>query len=130
MAMARKVDPSGLPTPRNRSTPSSRGGATWETVVLSRKSCVTAMPIDAKARDVRNQARNVRSAQEATGSAKTGRQERKSRMPSRSISRRTQSQMISRHTPLILKFYAAVLLGESPPPSLLNFDNWFGAVRR
>ena len=32
-----------------------------EMVVLSRKSCVTAIPMEAKARDVRSQARKVRS---------------------------------------------------------------------
>lgn len=54
----RKVAPRGLPSCRRGSSefslPSARD-------VLSRKSCVTAMPIEAKASEVRNQARKVRS---------------------------------------------------------------------
>lgn len=33
----------------------------WDIELLSRKSCVTAIPIDANASEVRSQARNVRS---------------------------------------------------------------------
>lgn len=65
MAMPRNVAPSGLPTWRSRIVP---GGAGWGRspsrsviVVLSRNSCVMAMPMEAKAREVRSQARKVRS---------------------------------------------------------------------
>lgn len=55
--MARNVAPSGLPRCRSRSACSVFSASD----VLSRKSCVMAMPIEAKASEVRSQARNVRS---------------------------------------------------------------------
>lgn len=89
MATPMKVEPRGLPTPRRRLdsvgevvVARSRrvwawvggriaGGVCWEcrvlcesvdaVAVLRRKSWVTAMPIEAKAREVRIQARKVRS---------------------------------------------------------------------
>lgn len=56
--MPKNAAPSGLPNARNVlacSAPSS------SSVLFNRNSCVTAIPIDAKAKDVRSQARNVRS---------------------------------------------------------------------
>lgn len=58
--MPRNVAPSGLPSCRRVWLfGSSVPGV--ERDELRRKSCVTAMPIEAKARDVRSHARNVRS---------------------------------------------------------------------
>lgn len=54
--MPKKVAPRGFPSWRRVCEWSSS-----ERDVLRRKSCVMAMPIDAKAREVRNQARKVRS---------------------------------------------------------------------
>lgn len=64
MLMARNVAPRGLPSRRSVASPES---SAWPpsasaSEVLRRKSWVTAMPMDAKARDVRSHARNVRSA--------------------------------------------------------------------
>ena len=73
MATARKVAPSGLPMCRRRIWPSvsvwSGMSGRWERVVLRRKSCVMAMPMEAKASEVRSQARNVRSMDETLDSA-------------------------------------------------------------
>jgi hypothetical protein len=57
MLTARKVVPSGLPRCRSFSVCLFCSASD----VLSRKSCVMAMPIEANANDVRSQARNVRS---------------------------------------------------------------------
>ena len=68
MLMARNVAPSGLPMCRNFETRPSSGPSVLSASVrevLSRNSCVIAMPIDANARDVRSHARNVRSKREA-----------------------------------------------------------------
>lgn len=62
--IARKVAPSGLPSCRRCRYGSEPLPAAE--VVLRRKSCVMAMPMDANAREVRSQARNVRSG-EASG---------------------------------------------------------------
>ncbi len=62
--MARNVAPSGMPTRRSvRRSPllGSPADPPLEMDVLSRKSCVIAMPMEAKASEVRSQARNVRS---------------------------------------------------------------------
>jgi hypothetical protein len=64
--MPRNVAPRGLPMARSRDVPAlPMDGVVPELlsvmVVLSRKSCVIAMPMEAKERDVRSQARNVRS---------------------------------------------------------------------
>lgn len=56
MLMPRNVAPRGFPSWRRVCDCVSP-----EREVFRRKSCVTAMPIDAKAREVRNQARKVRS---------------------------------------------------------------------
>lgn len=64
MATPKKVDPSGLPRCRSGTwfgDPSGTWPSRWVMAVLSRNSCVTAMPMDAKAREVRSQARKVRS---------------------------------------------------------------------
>ncbi|KAI5299628.1 hypothetical protein KEM55_001938 [Ascosphaera atra] len=65
IAMPMKVPPNGLPTRMMRSRfislPLSAGEFGSRIVVLSRKSCVTATPIEAKESDVRSQARKVRS---------------------------------------------------------------------
>lgn len=57
--MPRKVAPRGLPS--WRMVRWSWSGSFSEREVLRRKSWVTAMPIEAKARDVRSHARKVRS---------------------------------------------------------------------
>lgn len=65
IAIPRKVAPSGFPTClRWYILPGFDGvrPSLSEIVVFSLNSCVMAMPIDAKAREVRSQARNVRSA--------------------------------------------------------------------
>lgn len=59
MPIARKVAPSGFPT--CRSFICGVLGSLLERVVLRRKSWVTAMPMEAKEREVRSQARKVRS---------------------------------------------------------------------
>src|SRR5579862_2259494 len=59
-AMARKVAPRGLPSCLRCRAPEV-GGVSPARVVLRRKSWVMAMPIDANAREVRSQARKVRS---------------------------------------------------------------------
>lgn len=59
MLMARNVEPNGLPS--LRTVAFSGLPLPSESVVLRRKSCVTATPMDANARDVRSHARNVRS---------------------------------------------------------------------
>ena len=66
--MPMKVAPSGFPTCRNRAWGVSVSeeeedefGVEPDIVVLRRKSWVTAMPMEAKERDVRSQARKVRS---------------------------------------------------------------------
>lgn len=59
--IARKVAPRGLPICR-RCWYGSASEPPAAEVVLRRKSCVIAMPMEAKARDVRSQARKVRSA--------------------------------------------------------------------
>lgn len=62
--MPRKAAPSGLPRLRKCIAESVGSGtvpSTGEMVVLRRKSCVIATPIDAKAREVRSHARKVRS---------------------------------------------------------------------
>lgn len=60
---ARNVVPSGLPRWRRFSACLESGA----TDVLSRNSCVMAMPIEANASDVRSHARNVRSVIEVNG---------------------------------------------------------------
>jgi hypothetical protein len=60
MEMAMKVAPSGLPTCSRWLRAGSSGSAS-AMLVLRRKSCVMAMPMLAKEREVRSQARNVRS---------------------------------------------------------------------
>lgn len=60
MLTARNAAPSGLPTWRSVSCPMGMSASASE--VFSRKSWVTAMPMDAKASEVRSQARNVLSA--------------------------------------------------------------------
>lgn len=60
MLTATKVAPSGLPTAFNLLAETSLGSFD-AIVVLRRKSCVTAMPIDANEREVRSHARKVRS---------------------------------------------------------------------
>lgn len=63
MEMAMKVAPSGLPTWRSRTCGElTSAGSEVAIVVFRRKSCVTAMPMLAKEREVRSQARKVRSA--------------------------------------------------------------------
>lgn len=57
--MARNVAPSGLPT--WRSFIWGEEGASSRRVVFSLNNWVTAMPIEAKEREVRSQARKVRS---------------------------------------------------------------------
>ena len=62
--MPRKVAPSGLPSCRRWYVLDGFSGvrpSRLEIVVLRRKSCVIAIPIEANARDVRSQARKVRS---------------------------------------------------------------------
>src|SRR5262245_31298195 len=62
MEMPMKVAPSGFPTCRRRDCGvRGRSGFDSEMVVLRRKSWVTAMPMEAKEREVRSQARKVRS---------------------------------------------------------------------
>jgi hypothetical protein len=64
MLIPKNVAPSGFPSRRKvirLLLPESLPGSASE--VLSRNSCVTAMPMDANARDVRSQARKVRSSQ-------------------------------------------------------------------
>ena len=64
MAIPKNVAPSGLPTWRRRYVLSGFAGTRPSRslmVVLRRKSWVIATPIEAKAREVRSQARNVRS---------------------------------------------------------------------
>jgi hypothetical protein len=61
MLMAKNVDPSGFPRCRNDSACLLSSASD----VLSRKSCVMAMPIEANASEVRSHARNVRSAKTA-----------------------------------------------------------------
>jgi hypothetical protein len=60
----RKAAPSGLPKLRKCIAEAEGSGSLPDgvvMVVLRRKSCVIAMPMDANARDVRSHARNVRS---------------------------------------------------------------------
>lgn len=60
----RKAAPSGLPKLRKCIAEAEGSGSVpdgVEMVVLRRKSCVIAMPMDANAREVRSHARNVRS---------------------------------------------------------------------
>jgi len=73
--MAKNVAPRGLPRCFRLSAcfPSSARE------VLSRKSCVIAIPIDANANDVRSHARNVRSARSATAVLVSKRQEARER---------------------------------------------------
>lgn len=59
MAIARNVAPSGLPTCRKWFAPSGCGCCVR--VVFNRNSCVTAIPMLANDKDVRIQARKVRS---------------------------------------------------------------------
>lgn len=66
MEMAMKVAPSGLPRWRRCLCAESEDdddeeGELERRLVFRRKSCVIAMPMEAKERDVRSQARNVRS---------------------------------------------------------------------
>lgn len=61
MLMPKKVAPSGFPTCR-RLKYGSVVSPPVLMVVFKRNSCVIAMPIEAKARDVRSHAKNVRSA--------------------------------------------------------------------
>lgn len=65
MPIAKNVAPRGLPTWRSfwvGELPLGELGGLWEEkFVLRRKSCVTAIPIEAKEREVRSQARKVRS---------------------------------------------------------------------
>lgn len=59
MLIRRNAAPRGLPT--LRMVPSFTSPLLSGSEVLRRNSCVTAMPIDANASDVRSQAKNVRS---------------------------------------------------------------------
>ena len=62
--MPRNVAPNGFPTCRRCADPGGFFGVKpWRSsmVVLSLKSCVTAIPMEAKASEVRSQARKVRS---------------------------------------------------------------------
>ena len=65
METPRNVAPNGFPSCRSRMAPSDSGrsgmSSRSDSVVLRRKSCVIAMPIEAKASEVRSHARNVRS---------------------------------------------------------------------
>lgn len=62
-----KVDPIGFPKDRKwrcvpvEGSPSGSEGSSFAREVLRRKSWVTAIPMEANAREVRSQARNVRS---------------------------------------------------------------------
>lgn len=68
MLIPKNVAPRGLPIWRSLSAccPSSAND------VLSRKSCVMAMPIDANANDVRSQAKKVLSARQSVSTASAG----------------------------------------------------------
>lgn len=69
MEIPRKVAPSGLPSCFPWCPSTSNGFAPSGLIdVLSRNSCVTAMPMEAKASEVRSQARKVRSAAWENGS--------------------------------------------------------------
>ncbi len=97
MLTAKKVVPSGLPRCRSVSACSVLSASD----VLSRNSCVMAMPIEAKASEVRSQARKVRSG-------------RRGRVVSfacsflfvRNTEKPTERQVVARHTPLVLKLDA------------------------
>ena len=115
IAMARKVAPSGFPTCRKReaaigSVSEDDDDEEEEPLpsaakeVLRRKSCVTATPMEAKDRDVRSQARKVRSGLHAEY------QYWDSRTPSNSIRYLTKCEMIPRHAPLILQFYTPIFV--------------------
>lgn len=102
MAIPRKVAPSGFPTclrwyccPDPTGLPPS---LSW-IVVLSLNSWVIAMPIDANAREVRSQARKVRS---------TSRSEKRSWFVGRWC--HTKSQMIPGNAALVVQFHTAILV--------------------
>ncbi|PHH78352.1 hypothetical protein CDD80_7038 [Ophiocordyceps camponoti-rufipedis] len=92
--MARKVAPKGFPIRRNAREsilpPSSSARE-----VLSRNSCVTATPMDAKASEVRSQARNVRSIRML--------------FP-------TQREVISSHAPMVIQLDRPKPPDHAPPP--------------
>ena len=117
--------------------------------VLSRNSCVTAMPMEAKASEVRSQARKVRSAtppgwggregqDESTGGGSGTGWDRGSEQDSggwdggaariwvgwigwtESYILHTQSEVISRHAALVVEFDTAVLLHNHLPPLILR----------
>lgn len=65
MLMPKNIPPSGFPKWRKVcALELLEALSASEREVLSRKSCVIATPMEAKDKDVRNQARNVRSATE------------------------------------------------------------------
>lgn len=72
MEMPKKVAPSGLPSCMFGCSGDACFCPSGLMDVLSRNSCVTAMPIEAKAREVRSQARKVRSVSRGRGSAGGG----------------------------------------------------------
>ena len=114
------VAPSGFPKCRNFACGEVVEDESGEFAieVFSRKSCVIAMPIDAKERDVRSQARKVRSMCHVSivifkCSHAHAQAERDERIVL------TKRQMIPSNTPLIIQLYTAVLFPKRTPPPFL-----------
>lgn len=106
MLIPRKAEPRGLPS--RRSVALSELPLPSDMVVLRRKSCVTATPMDAKANEVRSHARNVRSNETTHRSA----QRKSTGLPGEppaqgggetSSDIHTQCKMVSRNTSLVLQ---------------------------
>lgn len=80
-----------------------------DTELLRRNNWVTAMPMEANERDVRSQARNVRSVSVSH------------RIPDLCVrSGNTQSEVISCNTALIVQFQSTVFLRYTPKPRLMG----------
>jgi hypothetical protein len=108
MLMARKVAPRGFPTFR-----SVWSDVSLFRVVLSRKSWVMAIPIEANAKDVRSHARNVLS-EVGCQSSTTGQSR-----SIKSLGILTECEVVSSNTPFVLQLHALELLDGSQPPLLL-----------
>lgn len=111
-AIPRNVAPSGFPNCRSLVALEGCGfmPSRSDSVAFSRKSWVIAIPIEAKAKEVRSQARKVRS-------YSTSICQRPERFREQHKGKYTKSKMISCHTSFVIQLYASVFIHQIVPPS-------------
>ena len=111
-AIPKNVAPSGFPIWRSLVAFVGCGfmPSRSDNVAFSRNSWVIAIPIEAKAREVRSQARKVRSYTRPIC-------QRPERFRKQEMWECTKSKMISRHTSFIIQFYASIFIYKIMPPS-------------